>query len=100
MTLATCLVALIACRSPDTGHSAAPIASANVSDDKRSKQNVRKLRARLAGKAMKEVVEILGQPSRVFTLENRETWDYKNAAYDPVTGRVVHSIQILQSPSR
>lgn len=44
---------------------------------------------------MTEVVKILGQPSRVFTLENRETWDYGNAAYDPVTGRTVRSIEIF-----
>ena len=44
---------------------------------------------------MKEVVKILGQPSQVLTLENRETWDYRNAGYDPVTGRTVRSIEIL-----
>jgi hypothetical protein len=44
---------------------------------------------------MKDVVKVLGQPSQVFTLENRETWEYKNAAYDPVTGRTVRSLDIL-----
>ena len=44
---------------------------------------------------MKEVVGILGQPSQVFTLENREVWDYKDAAYDPVTGQTVRSLQIF-----
>jgi outer membrane protein assembly factor BamE (lipoprotein component of BamABCDE complex) len=92
--LITCLAALIGCRSPGTGNPA-PVASATVSDDKPSKPNVRKLRATLTGKAMNEVVEILGQPSQVFTLEHRETWDYRDAAHDPVTGRTVHSIQIL-----
>ena len=44
---------------------------------------------------MKDVVRVLGQPSRVFTLENRETWEYRNAGYDPVTGRTVRSLDIL-----
>jgi hypothetical protein len=44
---------------------------------------------------MREVVKILGQPSQVFTLENRETWEYRNAGFDPVTGRTVRSIEIL-----
>jgi hypothetical protein len=44
---------------------------------------------------MKDVVRIPGKPSQVSTLEERETWDYKNAACDPVTGLTVRSLQIL-----
>jgi outer membrane protein assembly factor BamE (lipoprotein component of BamABCDE complex) len=92
VALATCLATFAACRSP-----AARTSSAQASrlSEERTKQNVRKLRATLPGKPMKTVVGILGQPSQVFTLENREIWDYKDAAYDPVTGRTVRSLQIF-----
>jgi len=44
---------------------------------------------------MRDVVRVLGRPSQVFTLEERETWKYENAAYDPVTGRRVRSLDIF-----
>jgi hypothetical protein len=82
------------CRLPKSGCAGLSAQASRLSEE-RTKQNVRKLRATLPGKPMKTVVGILGQPSQVFTLENREIWDYKDAAYDPVTGRTVRSLQIF-----
>ena len=93
--LATCLAALLACRSPDTQGSSASTSQRSSAFSEKRKENVRKLRASLPGKQMKDVVRILGKPSQVSTLEERETWDYKNAAYDPVTGLPVRSLQVL-----
>lgn len=92
VVLATGLATLAACRSPATRASSA---QASIASAEQTKKNVRKLRATLPGKPMTEVVGVLGQPSQVFTLENREVWDYKDAAYDPVTSQTVRSLQIF-----
>ena len=55
----------------------------------RAKRDARRLRSTLIGKGMNEVVKIPGQPLQVLT------WDYKNAALDPVTGRTVRSLEIV-----
>lgn len=98
VALAACLLYLVACRNPgpqDAAASAETRRGSNTSLVERPKQDVRKLRSTLTGKKMKDVVKVLGQPSQVFTLENRETWEYKNVAYDPVTGRTVRSLDVL-----
>lgn len=98
VALTACLLPLAACRNQGTQEVAASAETRSVSKTpvaERPKQDVRRLRSMLPGKKMKDVVKVLGQPSQVFTLENRETWEYKNAAYDPVTGRTVRSLDVL-----
>ena len=98
VALTACLLSSVACRHMSTQDAAALAetrSGSNTPVAKRPEQDVRKLRSRLPGKTMKDVVKVLGQPFQVFTLENRETWEYKNAAYDPVTGRSVRSLDIL-----
>ena len=98
VAFAACLLSLVACRNvgrPQDVAASAETRSGSTPVAERPKQDVRKLRSTLTGKKMKEVVKVLGQPSQVFTLENRETWEYKNAAYDPVTGRTVRSLNVL-----
>jgi outer membrane protein assembly factor BamE (lipoprotein component of BamABCDE complex) len=92
VVMAACLGSFAACRSPATQTSST---QASIASAEQTKKDVRKLRETLPGKPMKEAVGILGQPSQVFTLENREVWDYKDAAYDPVTGQTVRSLQIF-----
>lgn len=55
---------------------------------------VRELRKNLVGKSMAEVVAILGQPSDVFSIPGGETWSYKNACRDSITGRPVRFVGI------
>jgi outer membrane protein assembly factor BamE (lipoprotein component of BamABCDE complex) len=96
--LTACLLSLVACRNLGTqavAASAETRSGSNTSIVERPKQDVRKLRSTLPGKKMKDVVKLLGQPSQVFTFENRETWEYKNGAYDPVTGRTVRFLDIF-----
>jgi hypothetical protein len=98
VALTACLLSLVACRNLGTQDVAALAetrSGSNTPVAERPRQDVRTLRSTLPGKKMKDVVKVLGQPSQVFTLENRETWEYNNAAYDPVTGRTVRSLDIL-----
>ena len=98
VALLACLFALAACRSPSSQNavvSAETESGFHAPVSERPKQNVRKLRSSLPGKKMRDVVRVLGRPSQVFTLEERETWKYENAAYDPVTGRRVRSLDIF-----
>ncbi len=60
----------------------------------RPQREFRTLRTRLPGKNMHEVAALLGSPAHVFNMGDRESWDYKNMAYDSVTGRTVSSLSI------
>jgi hypothetical protein len=97
VAFAACVLSLMACRNlgPQDVAASAETTSGSTPVAERPKQDVRKVRSMLTGKQMKEVVKVLGQPSQVFILENRETWEYKNAAYDPVTARTVRSLDVL-----
>lgn len=55
---------------------------------------VRELRKDLVGKSMAEVVAILGQPADVFSIRGGETWSYKNACRDSITGRLVRFVGV------
>ncbi len=61
---------------------------------KRPKHNFRELRAQLKGKPMSAVTALLGKPAAVFSSDSTESWDYMNAAYDPVSGRTVRRLEI------
>jgi len=61
----------------------------------RPSHNIRTLRAELPGLSMREVVRKIGRPSQVFTIGARETWDYHNIAFDPVTGRTVSFLELV-----
>lgn len=94
--MAAFLAGLAGCQSPGSRNSSvAAVSPSSASLEQRPKPNVRELRARLVGKEMKHVVNVLGPPAQVFTLEQRETWQYKDAAYDPATGRTVRSLDVL-----
>ena len=60
----------------------------------RPKHDFRKLRADLKGKPAGAVTAVLGKPVRVFSSGTRESWDYENVAYDPVSGRTVRNLEI------
>ncbi|MGB8169590.1 MAG: hypothetical protein WCF18_18965 [Chthoniobacteraceae bacterium] len=60
----------------------------------RPQHEFRGLRTRLPGKNMREVASLLGTPAHVVNMGDREWWDYKNVAYDSVTGRTVSSLSI------
>ena len=51
----------------------------------RPTHDFRKLRAQLNGRPASAVVALLGKPAKVFTSGSSESWDYLNAAYDPVS---------------
>ncbi len=96
LALAALLPGLVGCQGSGSRSSSVAVASSSsASLVQRPKPNVRELRETLVGKEMRQVVKVLGQPAQVFTLEQRETWQYRDAAYDPATGRTVRSIDVL-----
>ena len=60
----------------------------------RAKHDFRKLKAELKGKPMTDVTARLGKPDRVFSIGATESWDYSDAAYDPVSGRTVRNLEV------
>lgn len=59
------------------------------------RRDYRKLKAKLLGKNMKEVVEIIGAPSKVYSLGGgKESWDYYDIARDEITGKPVRDLEI------
>ncbi len=60
----------------------------------RPAKDFRKLRAQLRGKSTSEVAAVLGKPASVFVSGTSESWEYLNAAYDPVSGRTVRTMEI------
>lgn len=97
MISGSCLLLLVACQSrgdhpPRTSLEKAMERSALITPKPR--YNIRRLRSMLMGKNMRTVMKLLGQPSQVFTTEDRESWSYQNVAFDPVTHRVVHLLEI------
>jgi hypothetical protein len=60
----------------------------------RPHRDFRKLRAQLKGKSMSAVAALLGEPASVFSSGKTESWDYRNIAYDPVSGRTVRALAI------
>ena len=47
------------------------------------------------GLPVRAVVALLGKPAKVFASGTSESWDYLNAAYDPVSGRTVRRMEVL-----
>lgn len=43
---------------------------------------------------MSAVVSLLGKPAKVFATGSSESWEYSNAAYDPVSGRTVRRLEV------
>lgn len=88
------------CKSPgDRSGQEQAAASPRSSADRgwpatRPRHEFRDLRKRLPGKSMREVKALLGPPAYVFNSGNRESWDYENAVYDSVTGRVVTRLTV------
>lgn len=56
---------------------------------------VRELQDRLVGKSMTKVVDTLGEPTEVYSLEGGEAWHYANIARDSITGRPVKDVEII-----
>jgi hypothetical protein len=54
----------------------------------------RKLHAQLPGKSIQEVARIMGLPSNVHVSGSSESWDYLDAAWDPVSRRPVRRITV------
>ncbi len=61
----------------------------------RPAHDFRKLREQLKGKPGTAVVALLGKPAKAYSLGSTESWDYPNAAYDPVSGRKVRNLENL-----
>ena len=91
VVLATGLATLAACRSPATQPSSAQASIASAEDEEKRSQVTRN--------AARQADEGGRRYSRTTLagvhIENREVWDYKDAAYDPVTGQTVRSLQIF-----
>ena len=92
--LALVVTLLVACQSPPERVSPEGRSQASRSEQSKPKHNVRQLRKTLPGASMEHVVRILGQPTRVATFEKTEIWDYRDAVFDSVTGRVVRYLSI------
>jgi hypothetical protein len=60
----------------------------------RPAHDFRKLRGQLNGKPGNAVTALLGMPDKVYSLGATESWDYANAAYDPVSGRTVRTLEV------
>jgi outer membrane protein assembly factor BamE (lipoprotein component of BamABCDE complex) len=94
LTLSLALTLLVACQSPRAGISQEEASPVSSLEQSKPKHNVRQLRKTLPGASMGQVVRILGQPTRVATFEGTEIWDYRDAVFDSVTGRVVRYLSI------
>jgi len=60
----------------------------------RPRQDIRELRSTLPGKTMKQVISILGQPKSIYTLDKREEWIYRQAAFDSFTKKEVNYLSL------
>ena len=56
--------------------------------------NIRHLRTELPGRTMRQVITRLGPPGYVTTLSDREIWEYRDRATDPITTRPVSLLEI------
>jgi hypothetical protein len=56
--------------------------------------DVRRLVEELPGKSMADVIALLGRPTKLFEVNARESWLYKDAVYDSVTKRNVRSFEV------
>jgi outer membrane protein assembly factor BamE (lipoprotein component of BamABCDE complex) len=92
--LALALTLPLACQSPRERISQGEASQVSSLEQSKPKHNVRQLRKTLPGASMGQVVRILGQPTRVATFEGTEIWDYHDAVFDSVTGRVVRYLSV------
>lgn len=53
------------------------------------------LRTALPGKSMKDVVAMLGSPPNVFTIDEREIWNYGSVAYDSITHKNAKTLELV-----
>ena len=58
------------------------------------KPDFRELRTRLKGVPLAQVFAVLGKPAHVFTVGSNESWEYSDAAYDPISKRTVRRLEI------
>jgi hypothetical protein len=56
--------------------------------------DLRRLQVKVPGKTMVQVSSLLGAPEHVFKMEERESWDYLDIAYDSITKREVGRLEI------
>lgn len=95
-----CAWSLSGCQSPggdarrESTATRAPLRRDSQSPVTYPRHEFRELRKQLPGESMREVAAILGSPAHVFNMGDREFWDYKNVAYDSVTGRTVSNLSI------
>jgi len=78
-------------------HSAPPVENASMDRTpipQRPRQDIRELRSTLPGKTMKQVISILGQPKNIYTLDKREEWIYRQAAFDSFTKKEVNYLSL------
>ena len=83
------IAALTACQSPRTA--TAP----STADSTPPLKPVRELRQNLIGKTRPQVIAALGKPGEVYTIPGGETWHYRNASRDTITGRTVRFMEII-----
>ena len=78
---------------PSTGASPPPRAEATAAASQ-PKHDFRELRIRLKGATLAQVAAALGKPAHVYTIGSSESWEYDNAAYDPVTSVSIRRLVI------
>ncbi len=88
--LAATLVILPACQNRDR-----PEETSRTQAETRPTVDIRSVRETVPGQSMPQVLTRLGKPTRVFTVDGRESWEYRNAAWDPVTKRTVTFVEVL-----
>lgn len=44
---------------------------------------------------MAQVVKTIGKPTTVYTIDEREFWQYENGARDSITGRPIKFVEIV-----
>jgi len=57
--------------------------------------DVRTMRTALPGKSMSQVVRTIGRPTTVYTIDEREFWQYESGARDSITGRPIKLVEIV-----
>lgn len=93
-TIANLILAFVlaACQAPQKESAPTPIADSIAM---RPKVDVRKMRGTLVGKSMRDVVKAIGQPTTVYTIDEREFWIYEDIARDSITERSVRRVEVV-----
>jgi outer membrane protein assembly factor BamE (lipoprotein component of BamABCDE complex) len=90
-TLVLALLSVIGCQTTET---VAPLRQ-TTTDPAPRVVDVRKMRATLPGKTMPQVLKTIGKPATVYTIDEREYWQYEDAARDSITGQPIKHLEIV-----